>query len=345
MATGTVRISDVVVPEVFGPYMQQLSEEKSSLIQSGAVARDSALDQKLSGGGLTFNEPSFKDVDNEDENVSSDDPAVFSAAKKIGKAQEIQVRLSRNQSWSGMDLAADLAGADPMEAIAIRVANYWNLRRQALFVATMKGVFADNDAAASGTDTHTQFDLRVDISAGAFADGVTNFSTEAFIDACTTMGDSQGGLAMIMVHSVVYARMQKNNLIDFIPDARSEVDIPTFLGKRVVVDDGMPNTAGVFENWIFGPGALRMGEGAPQVPVETIRVPSAGNGGGQDTLHSRVEWCLHPVGHAWIGSLSGAPGGPGNGTGSNQLANAASWSRVFPQRKQIKVARLVTREF
>jgi hypothetical protein len=35
--------------------------------------------------------------------------------------------------------------------------------------------------------------------------------------------------------------MQKNNLIDFIPDAEGHINIPTFLGRRVIVDDGMPN--------------------------------------------------------------------------------------------------------
>src|SRR5690606_18096725 len=96
---------------------------------------------------------------------------------------------------------------------------------------------------------------------GAFVDGVTNFSAEAFIDATTTMGDSMGELTLVMMHSVVYAKAQKNNLIDFIPDAINPAAeaIPTFLGRTVVVDDGMPNTAGVFDSWLFGTGAVRWG--------------------------------------------------------------------------------------
>ena len=37
------RISDVVVPEIFSPYVQQVTEEKSRLIRSGASWRRSNL--------------------------------------------------------------------------------------------------------------------------------------------------------------------------------------------------------------------------------------------------------------------------------------------------------------
>lgn len=349
MASGVVRLTDLVVPEIFTPYVQLLTAEKSALIQSGAVVVDAVLSNLLNGGGLTFNEPSFKDLENDAENISNDDPTDLSDPNKIGTITEIQVRLSRNNSWSSMDLAGDLIGADPMAAISGRVAAYWTRRYQALFVATMKGVFADNTAAPSGADTHTQGDMTHDISGGAFSDGVTNFSAEAFIDAALTMGDSMDLLSMILVHSIVYARMLKNNLIDFIPDSTNSGSspdlrgIPTFLGKRVIVDDGMPFSAGVFESWLFGAGAVRWGVGSPKVPTETIRVPAAGNGGGQETLHNRVELCCAPVGEAYIGTPQA--GGPDNTASANMLANAASWRRVYPERKQVKIARLVTREF
>jgi hypothetical protein len=345
MASGTTRISDVVVPAIFSPYAQQLTQEKSRLIRSGALTPDALLSQELAGGGLTFNEPSFKDLDNDAENVSSDDPAVNSTPNKIGSATEIQVRLSRNNSWSSMDLVQALIGPDPMDAIANRVSDYWVRRQQAVFVATMNGVFADNAAVPAGTDTHTQNDMTHDISGGAFVDGTTNFSAEAFVDATTTMGDSMEELTLVMMHSVVYSRALKNNLIDFIPDSvnGAAVSIPTFLGRTVITDDGVPHTAGVFDTWLFGRGAVRWAAGSPKVPTETFRSPSAGNGGGQDTLYNRVEWIIAPAGHAYIGTPP--KGGPSNATSANNLANADSWSRVFSERKQIRIARLVTREF
>ena len=344
MASGVTRIADVVVPEIFSPYVQQMTQEKSRLIRSGAITLDAQLNSALAGGGLTFNEPSFKDLDNDAENVSTDDPATDSTPNKIGTATEIQVRLSRNNSWSSMDLSGDLAGADPMQAIANRVSDYWTRRQQAAFVATLNGVFADNAAAPTGTE-HVQNDMTHDVSGASFVDGVTNFSAEAFIDATATMGDSMEDLTMVMVHSIVYARMLKNNLIDFVSDSvnGNAVRIPTFLGREVIVDDGVPRSSGVFNTWLFGRGALRGGMGSPKVPTEVDRKPAAGNGGGQDILFNRTEWIIHPVGHAYAGTPPN--GGPSNASTTNNLAHADSWKRVFSERKQIRIARLITREF
>lgn len=341
MASGTVAVTDVVVPEVFAPYVQTLTEEKSRLINSGAIARDSALDQFLAGGGLTMHAPSWKDLDNDADNVSGDSSDGSSSPKKIGSQDEIVVRLSRNNSWATSDLASALAGSDPADAIAGRVSAYWQRRLQAMFVATMTGVFNDNEAAPTASE-HTTNDLTYDVSGATYVDGVTNFTAEAFVDACVTMGDSMDSLGMVFVHSIVYARMQKNNMIDMVPDATQTIMIPTFLGREVIVDDGMPAAGGVYETWLFGRGALRLGMGSPKVPVEIDRAPAAGNGAGVETLFSRTEWCLHPVGHKYAGTP--AKGGPSNANTSNNLAHAASWARVYSERKQIKIARLITRE-
>jgi hypothetical protein len=334
-------ISDIIVPTIFTPYVQQLTEQKARIIQSGVAVRDPAIDALLAGGGLTFNVPSFKDLADDADNISSGVTGDTSTPKNIGTSQEVAVRLSRNQSWSSMDLAAALAGEDPMEAIAQRVAYYWTRRLQAAFVATIKGIFADNAAAPGGSE-HTAGDMTVDIKGGSYSAGVTDFSAEAFIDAATTMGDSAEDITMVMVHSVVYSRMQKNNLIDFVPDSTGLVRIPTFLGREVIVDDAMPVSSGVYDTWMFGNGAIRLGVGAPLVPTETDRSPANGNGGGQDTLYNRVEWTIHPVGNKYAGTAPN--GGPDNTASTHMLAAAASWQRVFPERKQIKIARLVTRE-
>lgn len=344
MASGTVEIADVIVPQLFTPYVQQMTEEKSRLIMSGAVERDPFLDSFLAGPGLTIHAPSFKDLDNDADNVSSDTGSA-ATPNKVGTAQEIAVRLSRNNSWASADLVQALIAKDPMDAIASRVADYWVRRLQAAFLATMNGVFADNAAAPDATE-HVQNDMTYDISGSSYVAGVTSFSAEAFIDAALTMGDSAEDLGLVFMHSVVYGRAQKNNLIDFIPDSRNPdaASIPTFLGRQVIVDDGMPVSSGVFQTWLFGRGAVRLGVGSPKVPTEVDRDPLANNGGGEETLTNRVEWTLHPRGHGYV-VASPANGGPSNASTSGNLAHAASWKRAFSERKQIKIARLITREF
>jgi hypothetical protein len=318
---------------------------------SGAVARDPGLDSDIAGGGLLFQRPFWNDLDNDADNVSTDNPASLSTPAKIEASNEQQVRLNRNKSWSSMDLTKALAGSDPMDAIANRVAEYWIRRTQQIFVSTVRGVFANN--ALPDDAFHVQNDMTYDASGGAFADGVTNFTAENFLNATVTIGDSMDDLDMIMVHSIVYNRMLKNNLIDFIPNSANTYavpnagqpgqGIPTFLGRMVIVDDGMPYTvtagSAVFDSWIFGSGAVQLGMGLPRVPTEVQRVPAAGDGGGQEILFNRNQYIFHPIGYAYIqGTIPG--GGPTNA----QLSAAANWQRAFRERKMIKMARLVTRE-
>lgn len=364
IGVGNLGVDEVITPEIFTPYIQQLTEVKSRLIQSGALARNQFMDQLLAAGGLTFNVPSFRDLDDTADNVSGQDaadvqrliatvgelsigsPATIQDATPLATRADVEVaaRLNRNQSWSSADLAANLAGVDPMQSIASRVAAYWNRRLQDIYIATFNGVFKDNGVNDSGDYTN-------EIVGASFVDGVTNFSAEAFLDAKVTMGDSEDELAILMVHSVVKNRMQKNNLIDFIPDSRGETMIPTFLGLEVVTDDSMPSgtgvtradgttagSAGMYESWIMGTAAAQLGVGSAKVPTETSRQALAGNGGGQEILTSRNVWSIHPTGHA-VSNVT-TEGGLTNAG----LATAANWNRVYPERKQIKVARLITRE-
>lgn len=354
MSSGATRISDVVTPELFSPYAQQLTESKSSLIRSGAIARDKKLDALLAGGGLIFTESSNDSIpdDYEGDNVSIDDydpvsnPDPFQSYPEKATANPVEltkVRLSRNASWGSMDLAKDLAGASPMQSVANRVSDYWSRRLQDAFVATMTGVFAQNATVPVGA--YFQNDLTNDVSGVSFADGVTNFGAGAFVDALETIGDKMDALSTVMVHSTVFTRMLKKNLIHFVfvRIGGRRVAYPTILGREVIVDDHVPFSGGVFECWLFARGAVRLGVGAPMVPTEIGRQPATGNGAGQDVLHNRVEWIIHPEGHAYVGI---APkGGPSNAATANNLANAASWKRAIQDRRLIKIARLITREF
>lgn len=330
-------ISDIVVPTIFTPYMMAMTEVKNNLVLSGALARDPALDKLLDGGGKTFNVPTWRDLADTAANVSTGTAGSAATPLNITSHTEVAVRLSRNQSWGSPDLAAALAGEDPMDAIAQRVARYWAQQAQLAILAMLKGVFADNAANDSS-------DMIKDISASAYAAGSTDFSADAFIDAVHTMGDSEADLGIIMMHSVVYARAKKNNLIDFAQDSANALAarFGTFLGRTVVVDDGLPVSSGVYTSYILGTGSLRWGVSTPKVPTEVYRLPLDANGGGTEALTTRVEWAFHLNGMKYAGTA--ADGGPSNAATSNNLGAAGSWDRVRPERKQIKAASLISRE-
>lgn len=362
---GVTQLADIIVPEHYTQYGQLLTKERTAFLQAGVMESDPFLDNFLANGGLTIHLPRWKDLANDEDRTPTSDPtnviaddgtgSAPNAHGKIGTLQEIAVRLERNFSWSAMDLTRELAGSDPVAAILERTSSYWARRLQFAAICMMQGVFADNAAAPTGSDTHTQNDMTVSIIGGAYSAGVTDFSAEAFIDAQATMGDAAGDLVACVMHSAVYNRARKNNLIDFIPDSNNPAagvnGIPFFQGLRVIQDDGMPNpagtgaaatSAGIFHTWLLGRGAIRLGMGSPPVGTELERKASSGNGGGQTFLYNRHRWCLHPTGYAYIGTSP--EGGPTNGTGSNNLGAAGSWSRRYTERKQISIARLITRE-
>lgn len=330
-------VANGIVPRVFSPWLQKLTEAKSRLVQSGAVQRDPMLDELLAGRGLTLDIPIWNDLANTAANVSTDAADSQATVQNIDSHQQIAVRLSRNQVWGSADLVQALSGDDVMGRIAERISPYWMRHLQATVLATLSGVFKDNDDNDDG-------DYTVDISGSAYQKGVTDFSADAFIDAAHTMGDSEEDLGIVLMHEKVYARAKKNNLIDFVQDSQNPAAqrIPTFLGRQVLVDDGMPESSNVFETFILGAGAIRIGSGQPRVPLATDREELEADGGGREYIISRVEWAVHPDGHAYTGTAPN--GGPGNGTGSNHLDNAGSWDRRVSERKQVKIARLITRE-
>jgi hypothetical protein len=160
------------------------------------------------------------------------------------------------------------------------------------------------------------------------------FDGEAFIDALGTLGDAEGGIVAVGVHSATYRLMKKQNLIEFIPDSNGVVNIPTYMGKRVIVDDGMPVSNGVYTTYLFGAGAIGYGEGTPKVPLETER--NALIAGGQEYIVSRRHFILHPRGIQWDGT-------PSADTPSNaELATAGNWGRVY-EPKNIRIVRFVHR--
>lgn len=348
MSTGPItQVADLFQKMGSSAPITQEAIEKNAIVQSGAIVREPLLDNFLSSvGNVTFDMPSFAQLTNDADRVATDSiPAAFTGGVadpdpyKMEMDVETAVALRRSGSWAISDLAADLSNIDDPAGKIIELTAPWFLKKhQESLIATVKGVFADNDAAPSASE-HTLYDLTVDIS--ALSGEAAKFSAEAIIDAQTTMLDHVDDLTILMTHPLVFARMRKNNLIDFVPDSEGK-PIPYYQNTFVVTDKDMPKSGSgadtIYETWLFGAGAFAMGQVAPPNSLEYERKPGSGNGYGADVVYIRDRWTFLPRGYKYVGT---APkGGPSNGTGSNNLANAGSWLRVYPNREQIKIARL-----
>lgn len=322
-------LSDIIVPEVFTNYMIEQTAEKSALYQSGIIATDPELDSALNSGGKLINVPFFKDLQGEDQ-VRASNTAIN--VNNITTAKDIARLHGRAQAWGAEDLSAELSGAEPMQAIADRVADYWARRMQQLLISSLTGVFADNTANYAS-------DLVSDISI-ADGDAATNenlMSAEAVLDAKQLLGDAKDKLTAIVMHSAVHTRLQKSDLIDYLPDSQQDVGWGTFLGHTVIVDDGVPvadaSTSGkLYTTYLFGEGAVAYGEGNVKNPVETDRDSLMD----QDILINRRNFIMHPRGIAWQ-ETSVASDFPTN----TETEDATNWDRVY-DKKNIRLASIVT---
>lgn len=303
-------IADVIVPEVFNPYVIERTAELSAFYQSGIIARNPELDRLASSGGKLINMPFWEDLTGDDEVLSDQDALTVG---KITADQDVAALLTRGRAWSVNDLAKALSGDDPMAAIGDLVAAYWARRFQAILIKTLDGIFG-NTATQMDTNKH-------DISSEAVIDAKTA------VDAIYKLGDNADKLTGFAMHSATVAKLTKDDLIETIPPSEGKPAVRTFLGKPVVVDDSLPNADGVYTTYIFGAGAFGWGEGGAPVPVETARDALAGD----DILVHRRHFILHPRGVAFQNaSVAGAT--PSN----DELANYLNWKRVY-ESKNVRI--------
>lgn len=222
--------------------------------------------------------------------------------------------------WSATDLSAALAGKDPMAAIGELVSGFWTRDMQKELIAILKGIFLS---------TSMKNNL-LDIS--AMTEGAAKWSASAFIDAQQMLGDAQELLTGVMMHSAVKSELKKQNLIQTIkPSDSPEFDV--YQDKRVIVDDGCPvDVGGVYTTYLFGQGALALGNGNPVgfIPTETDRDKKKGSG--VDYLINRKTMILHPRGVKFTNAKVAKTEGPSRA----ELQEKTNWERVY-EPKQIRI--------
>jgi len=350
MAAETVRLTDLYDPLTFDNAMQERQIELNAFLQAGVMTNDAKLQAHLSTGGNIGELPFYFQLSNSGEGASgtepwfsSDNPANESFPQKITSGKMIFRASYQNNSWSAMDLAREITSmSDPLMAIVDRIASYWATNTQNRLIKSALGVLGDNVAADNS-------DMLVTVATddAAAITAAEKIGSDIVIDALATMGDrmTQAGGMVIAMHSVVYAELNKQNLIEFIPNARGEIMFGTYLGHRIIVDDGMPAVAGsnrtTYTTIIFGAGSFGYGSGYPNMPSEVDRNPASGEGGGEEIIYSRTTEIIHPVGFEFDSST--LTGGTDNTQASYaDLALATNWDRVYESRKNIQLAYIQT---
>lgn len=328
------KVSDVVVPELFLPYMIERTAELSEFISSGIVESSPQFDTIVTNaGGKLVDMPFWQDLDGDDETIEDDTDATVG---KIVASQDMARMHYRQKAFGAHDLAELLSGDDPMAAIAELLASYRARRIQAHVLATLAGIFAAASMAGNVLDIH---------KATGTPDSSNYLTGLTFIDATQLMGDSKSKLRAVLMHSAVESHLKKLDLIDYVPDSEGKELITVFQGKRVIIDDGCPvetvDGKPVYSTFLFGSGAIAYGQTAKNdvpegaAPGSTWQLEFGRNSlGSSSHLINRWGIIMHPRGIKWTEN-SVAKNNPTNA----EIATASNWLRVFEQ-KNIRIVKV-----
>ena len=321
--------SDIIIPEVFTPYVIEQTTFRDAFLASGVVQPMAELN--ATEGGDFINVPFWKANLSGDFEVLSDSSSLTPG--KIQADKQVGVILHRGRAFEARDLAALAAGSDPMAAIGAAIADYVANQRQKDLLSCLAGVFG---TLGTNSSSAAFFPLSID---GESGDTPTTLSPRHVAEARSLLGDQGDKLAAVAMHSKVYYDLVERKAIDYVTetDARltsSVTDfvggsiagaygnptVPTYMGLRVIVSDDVQTegsgSSTEYATYFFTQGAIASGE-QMAMQTETDRDILAKS----DAMSIDLHYCYHPVGAKWAVTTS-------NPTRA-QLATVGNWSKVY----------------
>jgi hypothetical protein len=319
--------SDIIVPEVFTPYVIEQTTQRDAFLASGVVRPMAELN--ATEGGDFINVPFWKANLSGDFEVLSDSSSLTPG--KITADKQVGVILHRGRAFEARDLAALAAGSDPMAAIGAKVADYVANQRQKDLLSCLKGVFGTLGTTSSSA---AFFGLTID---GESGDTPTVLSPRHVAEARSLLGDQGDKLAAVCMHSKVYYDLVERRAIDYVStaDARGtsttqsggsmvaaygNPTVPTYMGLRVIVSDDVQTegsgSSTEYATYFFTEGAVASGE-QMAMQTETDRDILAKS----DAMSIDLHYCYHPVGSKWAVTTT-------NPTRA-QLETVSNWSKVY----------------
>lgn len=259
--------------------------------------------------------------------------------------------VGRAKAWTEKDFSYDITGGvDFMGNIAQQVSEYWTDVDQNTILAVLEGIFAMTGDTKSKefVDKHTY-----DVTAAD--DGKVTVTTlnSAMQAAC---GANKKKFTMVFMHSAIATNLENLNLIKHLTYTDKEgvtrdLDMYTWNGRLVVVDDGLPAVAGetdtTYTTYVLGDGAISFEDIGAKVPYEMARDPKTN--GGEDVLYTRQRKVFAPFGISYE-KKSQASLSPTDA----ELKSGANWvlvhsgeetesERSYINHKAIPIARIISK--
>lgn len=333
-------LANVIQNKAFAQYFARAVLDRSPFFKSGICVADPVIQQKCNEagfGGSFVNLPFWNSVATSTVEQRLDETDI--TPQNITAGQDVAVIMRRGQAFGANDLAADVAGSDPMKVIADQLADYWNSRKQAALMAVLKGVFAHNVATDSS-------DLVLDLTQEETAAN-QKLTKDSLLLAAQLLGDRKTELTAVAMNSMVetyLAGLDTN--AGLYRASEGAATLSKYNGRDIIVDDacGYNPTTKVAEIYLFGRGAVAFNDCPVKIPFEVGR--NALTAGGQDFLMSRLAFICHLRGYKWNvtdvnpnNTKTGTKGQSGYIAG---LDDAGNWSRVYSA-KEIRCVKLIAK--
>jgi hypothetical protein len=330
--------SDVIVPEVFTAYVDEAVTTRSAFINSGVIQPLAILN--ATEGGDYVNVPSWTANLSGDAEVLSDSSSLTPG--KIGAEKQVCPVLHRGRAWEVRTLAALAAGDDPMGAIGRKVADYISHQQQKDVFAILKGIFGPLTSNTTGALKALAIDSNA--TAGVLSPGKV-------AEARAALGDQGEKLSVIAMHSKVYYDLVERRAIEYVtaaearqtpdssmPDAfggnlanaYGNVDVPTYMGLRVIVSDDVNNDGTNYASYLFTPGAMASGTQSGLV-TETDRDILALS----DAMSVHWHNLYHPLGMSYKAATGGV--NPTKAT----LETVTNWEQIY-ETKNLGIVSIVS---
>lgn len=307
MPSELTKITDLIIPEILSPYLIEDTIHKSAFINSGIATSDPSVN--LSEGGTTVSIPFFKrtgaigQVLVEGQDIET---------KKIVASKSIGAVHALGMGFAVSDLSKHFSGSDPIGALSLELSDDWAQTYQQVAIASLEGVFGVTEMADSVLDASSQV-LTADMMA----------------DAGFLIGDNYSKISCVAMHSAVLATLKKLELVDWVQPSAMEPGYNTYMEKRVIVDDDIAPTEGVYPIYFFGEGSLAYNENEKNISVEYVRNAAKK----QDEIYSSRIFTMHPRGMQWVGSPAGVS------PTLNELKVSSNW-KLAAERKNVAISML-----
>ena len=271
---GSTFLGDLVTRPEFKGYTLEEVFNRCDWVQSGIIARNSALDCREGGVRITL--PMYRPFEAEEERIESNATWGISGAgyltpQKINAVSSVVPIFHRGFSAASDELAGMGSGTDPLAAIQSYIASSMRRNRTRLLGSMLNGVFGSALAANAVSVARTT---------GALGEANT-LTAGSLLRARNVLGERGSSLTVLAAHSAVINGLIQTGLMTFSTSSISPgagiswggggvgigpgaMEIGTFAGCRVVQDDTLapitdPVNGDVFPVYIFAPGAVQEG--------------------------------------------------------------------------------------